>query len=164
MGTDHPLARLIDEADLPGTYWNKEHGLFKKASSVDGLVDEAEILDLLDTGLVRRPYFMLLKEGRQPTAGDSRVQHHADGERAVAGFAGPDGIRALLAAGATMTPSRLEDRHAPLRAVLRQIKAGLPEPPVPGRCRPAGHAPRVDDPRAGPPRRGRGPAAGGGPR
>ncbi|MET8450555.1 cupin domain-containing protein [Streptomyces sp. NPDC005209] len=125
MGTDHPLARLIDEADLPGTYWNKKHGLFKKASPVEGLIDEAAILDLLDKGLLRWPYFMLLKEGQQPEISAFTTTRQVAG-RPVPGFADPAKIRALLTAGATMKMSQLEDWHAPLRGVLRQIEARLP--------------------------------------
>lgn len=118
-------ARLIDEVDLPGIYWNKKHGIFKKASPVADLIDETEILDLLETGLLRWPYFTLLKEGQQPEIPAFTTTRQVAG-RAVSGFADPVRIRALLAAGATLKMSQLEDWHAPLRDVLRQIEARLP--------------------------------------
>lgn len=125
MGIAHPLARLIDEADLLGTYWNKKHGLFKKASPVDGLIDESAIQRMLDTGLLRWPYFTLFKEGRQPGIPEFTTERQVAG-RPVSGFADPDRIREFLADGATLKMSQMEDWHAPLRGVLRQIEARLP--------------------------------------
>ena len=125
MGVDHPLTQLIDEVDLLGIYWNKKHGLFKGACSLDGLIDEAAIQEILDLGLLRWPYFTLLKEGYQPgletfTTTRSVIGQHIDG------FADAEKVRAQLAAGATMKLSQLEDWHLPIRTLMREIEGRLP--------------------------------------
>jgi ribosomal protein L16 Arg81 hydroxylase len=125
VGTEHPLARLIDEVDLLGTYWNKKHGLFKQASPTEGLIDEAAIQSMLDTGLLRWPYFTLLKEGQQPEISAFTKARNVSGQ-AVKGFADPARIRKHLASGATMKMSQLEDWHLPIRSVMREIEERLP--------------------------------------
>jgi ribosomal protein L16 Arg81 hydroxylase len=124
VGTEHPLARLIDEIDLLGTYWNSKHGLFKQASPISGLIDEDTIQRILDTGLLRWPYFTLLKEGCQPGISEFTRTRNVMGQQ-VKGFADPRTVREHLAAGATMKLSQLEDWHLPIRTVMRQIEARL---------------------------------------
>jgi ribosomal protein L16 Arg81 hydroxylase len=122
--TEHPLSRLIGEVDLPGVYWNKKHGLFKQASPVDDLIDESAIQSILDTGLLRWPYFTLLKEGRQPELTAFTTTRSVAGQR-VKGFADAQQVRKHLAAGATMKLSQLEDWHLPIRNLMREIEARL---------------------------------------
>lgn len=124
MGTEHPLTRLIDEKDLLGTYWNKKHGLFKQACPVDDLIHESDIQDMLDTGLLRWPYFTLLKEGQQPEILAFTKTRNVAGS-AVPGFADATKVRSLLAAGATMKMNQLEDWHRPLRTLMREIETRL---------------------------------------
>jgi ribosomal protein L16 Arg81 hydroxylase len=121
----HPLTRLIDEVDLPGTYWNKKHGLFKQATSVEGLIDEPAIQGILDAGLLRWPYFTLLKEGYQPPRADFTAARSVSGRR-VGGFADAEKVRSLLADGATMKISQLEDWHLPTRSLMREIEGVIP--------------------------------------
>lgn len=125
MGTEHPLARFIDEVDLLGTYWNKKHGLFQHASPTENLVDENVIQSILDTGLLRWPYFTLLKEGHQPELASFTKIRNVIGQH-VKGFADPQKVREHLAAGATMKLSQLEDWHLPIRKLMREIEARLP--------------------------------------
>ncbi|MFJ9543031.1 JmjC domain-containing protein [Streptomyces sp. NPDC101225] len=125
MGTEHPLIRLIDDEDLLGAYWNKKHGLFKRACPVDGLIRESDIQDMLDTGLLRWPYFTLLKEGQQPEITAFTTTRTVAGSP-VTGFADAAKVRALLAAGATMKMNQLEDWHRPLGTLMRRIEARLP--------------------------------------
>ncbi|MET8248723.1 cupin domain-containing protein [Streptomyces sp. NPDC005202] len=125
MGTEHPLTRLIDEKDLLGTYWNKKHGLFKQACPVDDLIHESDIQDMLDTGLLRWPYFTLLKEGQQPEILAFTKTRNVAGTP-VPGFADAAKVRSLLAAGATMKMNQLEDWHRPLGTLMREIEARLP--------------------------------------
>src|SRR3984885_15303161 len=125
MRTEHPLSRLIGEVDLPGVYWNKKHGLFKQASPVDDLIDESAIQGILDTGLLRWPYFTLLKDGRQPELAAFTTTRIVDGQK-VKGFADAQKVRKHLEAGATMKLSQLEDWHLPIRNLMREIEARLP--------------------------------------
>jgi ribosomal protein L16 Arg81 hydroxylase len=125
VGTEHPLTRLVDDVDLVGSFWNREHGLFKGAVPADGLITEDDIQDMLDAGLLRWPYFTLLKQGQQPevtafTATRNVAGHH------VKGFADAVKVRELLADGATMKMSQLEDWHAPIRGLMDEIEARLP--------------------------------------
>jgi ribosomal protein L16 Arg81 hydroxylase len=122
--TEHPLSRLIGEVDLPGVYWNKKHGLFKQATPVDDLIDESAIQSILDTGLLRWPYFTLFKDGRQPELAAFTTTRVVAG-RKIKGFADAQKVRKLLADGATMKLSQLEDWHLPIRNLLRQIEARL---------------------------------------
>jgi ribosomal protein L16 Arg81 hydroxylase len=124
MSAEHPLARFIDDVDLLGNYWNKRHGLFKQASPVAGLVDEDAIQSQLDAGLMRWPYFTILKEGNQPPVADFTRTRSVLG-RPVSGFADPVKIRKHLAAGATMKLSQMEDWHRPIRTLMRQIESRL---------------------------------------
>jgi ribosomal protein L16 Arg81 hydroxylase len=125
MRTEHPLSRLIGEVDLPGVYWNKKHGLFKQASPVDDLIDESAIQGILDTGLLRWPYFTLLKDGCQPELAAFTTTRIVDGQK-VKGFADAQKVRKHLEAGATMKLSQLEDWHLPIRNLMREIEARLP--------------------------------------
>jgi ribosomal protein L16 Arg81 hydroxylase len=125
VGTEHPLARLIDEVDLPGTYWNKKHGLFRQACPIENLIYEHTIQDMLDTGLLRWPYFTVLKEGVQPGVDAFTRTRIVTGQR-IKGFADPRKVREHLAAGATMKMSQLEDWHLPIRNLMREIEARLP--------------------------------------
>ncbi|WP_147269091.1 hypothetical protein [Sphaerisporangium album] len=103
MGNAHPLTRLLEEVDIAGTYWNKQHGLFKNACPTEGLFDEAEIQRILDTGLLRWPYFSILKEGQLPGVGSFTRTRMVAG-RPVGGFADATKVRGHLADGATMSP------------------------------------------------------------
>jgi ribosomal protein L16 Arg81 hydroxylase len=123
--TVHPLIRLIDEVDLLGSFWNRKHGLFKNASPTGGLVDENEIQRILDAGLLRWPYFTLLKEGTQPAVTEF-TRTRAVAGRTVKGFADAPKVREQLAAGATMKLSQLEDWHLPIRTLMREIEQRLP--------------------------------------
>jgi hypothetical protein len=123
--TLHPLTRLITEVDLLGSFWNKKHGVFKKASSLAGMLNEKAIQDVLDVGLLRWPYFMLLKEGLQPAISDFTRVRNVRG-RNVPDFADPTKIRKLLATGATMKLSQLEDWHLPTRHLMDEIEDRVP--------------------------------------
>lgn len=125
MHTVPPLARLVDEMNLLDDYWNARHGLFKAAVPVADLITEADIQDMLDAGLLRWPYFMLLKEGNQPELSAFTTARKVAGQY-VKGFADAAKVRELLADGATMKMSQLEDWHAPIRAVMDAIEARLP--------------------------------------
>lgn len=123
--TEHPLVRLIDDVDLLGSYWNIKHGLFKRAIPVAGLLDENAIQSILDAGLLRWPYFTLLKEGMQPAIPAFTKTRHVMGE-SIRRFADPGQVRELLASGATMKLNQLEDWHRPTRALIRDIEARVP--------------------------------------
>lgn len=125
MVTVHPLTRLIDEVDLMGAFWNKKHGLFKNASPVAGMLDETAIQEILDVGLLRWPYFMLLKEGIQPPISDFTRTRNVRGQ-GVSGFADARKVRGLLDGGATMKLSQLEDWHLPTRRLMDEIESRLP--------------------------------------
>ncbi len=125
MEAVHPLTRLIEEVDLMGSFWNKKHGLFKSASPVSGMLDEAAIQEVLDFGLLRWPYFMLLKEGIQPAISDFTRTRTVRG-KSVSGFADARKVRALLDGGATMKLSQLEDWHLPTRQLMDEIERRLP--------------------------------------
>lgn len=125
METLHPLTRLIDEFDLMGAFWNKKHGLFKNASPVAGMLDETSIQEILDVGLLRWPYFMILKEGIQPALSDFTRTRQVRG-RSVSGFADAAKVRGHLADGATMKLSQLEDWHLPTRQLMDEIERRLP--------------------------------------
>ncbi|MFD3700369.1 JmjC domain-containing protein [Streptomyces sp. NPDC058646] len=121
---EHPLVRLIDDVDLLGTYWNKKFGLFPKAAPPDGLIDEHAIQAQLDAGLLRWPYFTLMREGNQPAIGDFTRSRNVLGQR-VGSFADPEKVRSHLAAGATMKFSQLEDWHLPIRTLMRALETRI---------------------------------------
>ncbi|WP_141662902.1 JmjC domain-containing protein [Streptomyces sp. Wb2n-11] len=121
---EHPLVRLIDDVDLLGTYWNKKFGLFPKAAPPDGLIDEHAIQAQLDAGLLRWPYFTLMREGNQPAIGDFTRSRNVLGQR-VGSFADPERVRSHLAAGATMKFSQLEDWHLPIRTLMRALETRI---------------------------------------
>ncbi|MGW6690735.1 JmjC domain-containing protein [Streptomyces sp. NPDC054961] len=121
---EHPLVRLIDDVDLLGTYWNKKFGLFPKAAPPDGLIDEHAIQAQLDAGLLRWPYFTLMREGNQPAIGDFTRSRYVLGQR-VGSFADPEKVRSHLAAGATMKFSQLEDWHLPIRTLMRALETRI---------------------------------------
>jgi hypothetical protein len=123
--TEHPLVRLIDDVDLLGSYWNMKHGLFKQASPIQGLLDENAIQSILDAGLLRWPYFTLLKEGIQPPISAFTKTRYVMGE-SIRRFADPGKVRELLASGATMKLNQLEDWHLPTRNLMRDIEARFP--------------------------------------
>ncbi|HEU5469197.1 MAG TPA: cupin domain-containing protein [Actinophytocola sp.] len=125
MDIVHPLARLVDEMDLATKFWNARHGLFKGAVPTDRLITENDIQDMLDAGLLRWPYFTLLKEGQQPELSAFTTPRKVAGQY-VKGFADARKVRELLADGATMKLSQLEDWHQPIRAVMDAIEARLP--------------------------------------
>ena len=125
MGTVHPLAVLIEKVDLIGAFWNKKHGLFKNASPIAGMLDEKAIQEILDVGLLRWPYFMLLKEGIQPAISDFTRTRNVRGQ-GVSGFADARKVRGLLDGGATMKLSQLEDWHLPTRQLMDEIESRLP--------------------------------------
>jgi ribosomal protein L16 Arg81 hydroxylase len=123
--TEHPLLRLIDDVDLLGSYWNVKHGLFKQACPTEGLLDENAIQSILDVGLLRWPYFTLVKDGIQPAISAFTKTRYVMGE-SVRRFADPDKVRELLASGATMKLNQLEDWHLPIRNLMRDIEARIP--------------------------------------
>lgn len=126
MSNAHALARLVDDADLLGTYWNKRYGLFKQACpDADLLFDEDTIQRILDNGLLRWPYFTLFKEGQQPELA-AFTKTRIVGGQPIKGFAHPQKVRKHLAEGGTMKMSQLEDWHRPIRDVLRQIESLIP--------------------------------------
>ena len=125
MYTVHPLARLVDEMDLATTFWNSRFGLFKNAVPTDGLISEDDIQHMLDAGLLRWPYFTLLKQGQQPELSAFTTPRKVAGQY-VKGFADARKVRGLLADGATMKMSQLEDWHQPIRSVMDAIEARLP--------------------------------------
>ena len=125
MRTPHPLVRLVDEMDLANTYWNSKHGLFKNAVPTDGLISEDDIQNMLDAGLLRWPYFTLPKQGKQPELSAFTATRKVAGQY-VKGFADARKVRGLLADGATMKMSQLEDWHQPIRAVMDAIEQRLP--------------------------------------
>ncbi|MDO0924195.1 cupin domain-containing protein [Streptomyces sp. TG1A-8] len=106
-------------------FWNKKHGLFKNASPVAGMLDETAIQEILDVGLLRWPYFMLLKEGIQPAISDFTRTRNVRGQ-SVSGFADAKKVRKLLDGGATMKLSQLEDWHLPTRQLMDEIESRLP--------------------------------------
>ncbi|PJN29666.1 JmjC domain-containing protein [Kitasatospora sp. CB02891] len=106
-------------------FWNKKHGLFKDAAPVTGMLDEKAIQEILDVGLLRWPYFMLLKEGVQPAISDFTRTRNVRG-RGVSGFADARKVRRLLDGGATMKLSQLEDWHLPTRSLMDEIESRLP--------------------------------------
>ncbi|MGX4734284.1 JmjC domain-containing protein [Kitasatospora griseola] len=106
-------------------FWNKKHGLFKDASPVTGMLDEKAIQEILDVGLLRWPYFMLLKEGVQPAISDFTRTRNVRGQ-GVSGFADAGKVRRLLDSGATMKLSQLEDWHLPTRSLMDEIESRLP--------------------------------------
>lgn len=118
----HPLVKVIEEVDLAGSFWNQKHGVFKRAVDVDGLLNEVAIQQVLDVGLLRWPYFMLLKEGVQPRISDFTCVRSVGGQ-ALPDFADAGKIRGLLAAGATMKLSQLEDWHMPTRLLMDEIES-----------------------------------------
>jgi hypothetical protein len=120
--TEHPLIRLIDDVDLLGSYWNVKHGLFKQASPIEDLLDENAIQSILDAGLLRWPYFTLVKEGMQPAIPAFTKTRYVMG-KSLRGFADPGKVRELLASGATMKLNQLEDWHLPIRNLVRDIEA-----------------------------------------
>jgi ribosomal protein L16 Arg81 hydroxylase len=125
VGTEHPLTRLVDDVDLAGAFWNRRHGLFKGAVPADGLITENDIQDMLDAGLLRWPYFTLLKQGQQPEVTAFTATRTVAGQH-LKGFADAVKVRELLADGATMKMSQLEDWHAPIRGLMDEIEARLP--------------------------------------
>lgn len=125
MSTSPSLASFIRKVDIPANYWNKKHGLFRKACSVQGLLDEDSIQGILDVGLLRWPYFTILKEGLQPAVTEfTRTRMVAN--QPVTGFADPEKVRELLRSGATMKLSQIEDWHLPTRTLMREIEALMP--------------------------------------
>lgn len=119
------LTELIHKVDLLADYWNQKHGLFKSACSTEGLLDEETIQRTLDVGLLRWPYFTLLKEGLQPAVADFTRTRTVAGQP-VGGFADPEKVRELLRGGATMKLSQIEDWHLPTRTLMHEIEALLP--------------------------------------
>lgn len=125
MRAAHSITRLIDDVALMATHWNKRHGVFKNASPITGMLDEAAIQKVLDVGLLRWPYFMLLKEGIQPPISDFTRTRKVRGQR-VSDFADARKVRALLDDGATMKLSQLEDWHLPTRQLMDEIEDRIP--------------------------------------
>lgn len=121
MGIKHPLIRLVDDVNLLGCYWNKKHGLFKGACPVEDLIDAATIQRTLDAGLLRWPYFTILKDGNQPELSAFTKSRPVAGQ-SVKGFADPDKIREHLAAGATIKLNQLKDWHRPTRDLMCEIE------------------------------------------
>ncbi|MER5931199.1 cupin domain-containing protein [Streptomyces sp. NPDC002054] len=88
------------------------------------MLDEAAIQEVLDVGLLRWPYFMLLKEGIQPAISDFTRTRNVRGQ-SVSGFADAEKVRKHLAGGATMKLSQLEDWHQPTRQLMDEIESRL---------------------------------------
>lgn len=122
---NHPLAQLVQDQDLLGSYWNQRHGLFRGAVPVDGLIDEQSVQQTLDTSLLRWPYYILLKDGQQPELTAFTSTREVDGQ-SVTGLADAAKIRRLLAAGATLKLNQLEDWHRPTRDLMWELEAVIP--------------------------------------
>ncbi len=125
MSVESPLSRLIDKEDLLGKYWNRKHAVFKGAVPVEGFLDENAIQQLFDMGLLRWPYFTLLKEGVQPERSAMTRARNVGGQD-VQDFADAQAVRDHLAKGATLKLSQLEDWHLPTRNMMREIETRLP--------------------------------------
>ncbi|WP_432142329.1 JmjC domain-containing protein [Streptomyces sp. bgisy084] len=89
------------------------------------MLNETAIQEILDVGLLRWPYFMLLKEGIQPAISDFTRTRNVRGQR-VSGFADARKVRKFLDDGATMKLSQLEDWHLPTRRLMDEIESQLP--------------------------------------
>ncbi|MFI1500115.1 JmjC domain-containing protein [Streptomyces platensis] len=89
------------------------------------MLNETAIQEILDVGLLRWPYFMLLKEGIQPAISDFTRTRNVRGQ-GVSGFADARKVRKFLDDGATMKLSQLEDWHLPTRRLMDEIESQLP--------------------------------------
>jgi ribosomal protein L16 Arg81 hydroxylase len=126
MHAENPLIRLIDEQDLFGPQkWNKDAVVWTEAVPPDRFFSERAVHDLLDSGLLRKPYFTVLREGIQPNP-VTITQHRRIGDQVVHDFADAAGVRAELAQGATLKLNQLEDWHPPTRELIRGIEQRVP--------------------------------------
>jgi hypothetical protein len=126
MSEPHPLVFLVDDMDLFGAAtWNRRHMLLKRAVPVSAFIDEAEIQQVIDTPLLRRPYFSVLKDGVWADP-DRVTRTECVNGHEITGLASPQGIRAALDQGGTLKLNQLEDWHKPTRDLVRELSARVP--------------------------------------
>jgi JmjC domain len=120
---DQVGATLPDE--LIDGAWGKTHRVLKGAVDVSQLLGSAGIDRMLDTSLLKWPYFTLLKHGEVPPVSSYTSVRDVIGQKRD-GF--PDGaaVRRRMCEGATLKLNQLQDWHRPTRDLARALEASLP--------------------------------------
>jgi len=123
---DESLKFLTGSRDgILSFYRKQEIVILRKAVDVDQFITRKEIDAILDRGLLRWPYFTVLKNGQRAPIADITEARHVGG-RELTGLACGAGIQTHLSRGATLKLSQLEDWHRGTRDQQRSIESIIP--------------------------------------
>jgi len=119
------LALLANEGITSGDIWGRQYAIVKSAGDPTGLLSAAELDRLLETSLLRWPYFSVLRSGAAPEVSTYTLARNVIGHERD-GFIDATAVRAYLRAGGTLKLNRMSDWHRPSRDIRRALEAALP--------------------------------------
>lgn len=124
--TTTPLRSLLSEQGaLCRVYHHDEPVVLRGAAVLDGLPVIEDVDRLVDAGLLRWPYFTVVRDGIEAPRDEVTRCRTARGAE-VDGFLSPDGVRGHVAAGATIRLNQVEDWHPAVRAQADELRAAFP--------------------------------------
>jgi hypothetical protein len=119
------LALLAHEGITSGEVWGRQYAIVRSAGDPSGLLSAAELDRMLETSLLRWPYFSVLRSGAAPHVGTYTVTRNVIGHGRD-GFIDAAAVRGYLRAGGTLKLNRMSDWHRPSRDIRRALESALP--------------------------------------
>lgn len=120
------LSDLLEEGSVLRTaYHGSEALVLRNVVVLDGLPSVDDILALIDSSLLRRPYFSVLQDGLAPSDSELLATRKIAGVR-VDGFIDSERVGGRLANGATLKLNQVEDWHPSLRDINDALNAVFP--------------------------------------
>jgi ribosomal protein L16 Arg81 hydroxylase len=120
------LAQLVGPGGLLGDAYDGDRPvLLRESLSVEGLPGGKEIDALIECSLQRWPYFTIMKEGVRPD-GKAIFQEREVGGKKLNGFMDPEGVRKVLADGATLRLGAVSDWNSCIREMATEIVRAFP--------------------------------------
>jgi ribosomal protein L16 Arg81 hydroxylase len=102
-------------------HWAKQPVVMRARADLAGLIDEREMWDELDCGLLVRPYFTIFNEGVRTSISDMSRKRRVAG-RELPGYVNPDRIHRDFKAGGTFKFNQAEHWHPRIRALVKGLQ------------------------------------------
>jgi ribosomal protein L16 Arg81 hydroxylase len=116
------LEHLVGDTDtFFREHWANQPVLLRAHSDVTGLIDEQEMWDEVDCGLLSRPYFTVFNEGVRTAISDMTRKRKVVGHE-LPGFIRPEQIHQDFEAGATFKFNQAEHWHPRIRTLVKALE------------------------------------------
>jgi ribosomal protein L16 Arg81 hydroxylase len=124
-GAAEKLLQTLDGVGVFDRYWGTDHVILRQAVDVTEFISTADIDDRLSAGLLRWPYFDLLRDGDRPSRADFTESRYVVGQT-VGGFPDPVAIEKYVAEGCSIKLNQLSDWDRRTRRVVELLNARVP--------------------------------------